>query len=130
MNKKLYSILNNKCPRCHYGDFFIEKNPYKNLFSKAGNANEKCSKCNLKFELEPGFFWGSMYINYAISVFIGLVTFLILYFFTEISSLIGRLIVISSILIVSAPITYYLGRLIWLNIFVNYNSNFGNENNN
>ena len=30
--------------------------------------NEKCSVCDLRFEVEPGFFYGAMYISYAFSV--------------------------------------------------------------
>jgi len=30
--------------------------------------NERCPSCNLKFEREPGYFMGAMYISYLISI--------------------------------------------------------------
>lgn len=31
-------------------------------------THERCPSCNLRYEAEPGFFWGAMYISYAISI--------------------------------------------------------------
>ncbi|MEM6299373.1 MAG: DUF983 domain-containing protein [Bacteroidota bacterium] len=39
------------------------------LFSFRFSAtHERCSVCDLRYEIEPGFFWGAMYISYAFSV--------------------------------------------------------------
>ena len=53
-----------KCPRCHEGDLF--RSP---LFPKFQlyDMHEKCTHCNLRYESEPGFWWGAMYIGYAFS---------------------------------------------------------------
>ena len=40
---KLYSIFKGKCPRCHEGDFFVEKHPYK--LSKMAHIHKACSVC-------------------------------------------------------------------------------------
>ena len=63
---KIYSIFNNKCPRCNEGDFF----KYSFTFNpkKITTLHENCSKCNLKYMMEPSFFFGAMYISYAIAV--------------------------------------------------------------
>jgi hypothetical protein len=36
--------------------------------AKFTQTNERCPVCKFKFEIEPGFFVGAMYIGYAISV--------------------------------------------------------------
>jgi len=48
---------------------------------KAYEMNQDCPVCGLHFEIEPGFYWGAMYISYAfgvaISVIAGVLTFII-----------------------------------------------------
>ena len=118
---KLNSILKNKCPKCGNGDFFINGNPYLNILFHNGNYHKNCSFCKLKYELEPGLFYGAMYVSYALAI--GLGCFLLLLFLAILgkeSSLIIIIIISLSILIFS-PINYYLSRLIWLNLFVKKN---------
>lgn len=62
---KLEGILQGKCPRCRAGNMF--KHSAYNL-SKFTKMHEHCPLCGLRFELEPGFFFGAMYISYAFSV--------------------------------------------------------------
>lgn len=49
---------------------------------RATKMHENCPHCGFHFEIEPGFFWGAMYISYAfsvaVSVVFGLLTFWIL----------------------------------------------------
>ncbi len=59
------AIASCKCSRCRRGDMF----PYSAFnIAKFAKTNERCPVCNFKFEVEPGFFVGAMYIGYAISV--------------------------------------------------------------
>jgi len=58
------------CPQCRTGYMF--KFPAWNWL-KAYDMHEDCSVCGLHFEVEPGFFWGAMYINYAFGVSISVV---------------------------------------------------------
>lgn len=61
---KLYSIVAMKCPRCHEGKMF--NSPLVPQF-KLYDMPEKCEVCGLKYESEPGFWWGAMYVGYAFS---------------------------------------------------------------
>lgn len=114
---KLYSILFNKCPKCHEGDFMKEKNIFK--LHKAFQMHENCSNCNFKYSMEPSFFYGAMYVNYSLTVGVSIITFVI-------STLIFNLTLIESfipivvMLILTAPITIRLSRIIWINLFVKY----------
>jgi uncharacterized protein (DUF983 family) len=121
---KLYSILNNKCPRCNEGDFYVEKSvwSFKNLLK----LHENCSNCNLKYMMEPSFFFGAMFVNYALSVLIGIITFVIakLVIGLTINQSFVSIIVA---LILFTPICLRLARLIWIRIFVSYDEKFDRD---
>lgn len=117
---KLYSILFNKCPRCHEGDFMEEKNIFK--LRKAFKMNIKCSKCDLKYMMEPSFYYGAMYVTYGLTVGISIITFIISTFLFNLS-LLESFIPIVIVLILTAPISLRFSRIIWINIFVNYDPN-------
>ncbi len=114
---KLYSILFNKCPKCHEGDFMKEKNIFK--LHKAFNMNKTCSECNFKYMMEPSFFYGAMYVNYGLTVGICIITFTIVTLFFHLN-LLESFIPIVVMLILTAPVTIRLSRIIWINIFVKY----------
>lgn len=120
---KLYSILFNKCPKCHEGDFMKEKNLFK--LHKAFKMYKNCSNCNFKYMMEPSFFYGAMYINYGLTVGISILTFMIATFFFNLS-LLEIFIPIVVVLILTAPITIRLSRIIWINLFVSYATNSTN----
>jgi len=114
---KLYSIFKNKCPRCHEGDFFEYKTTYHP--KKVIQLKEKCSHCDLKYMMEPSFFFGAMYVNYALAVALAVAVFIICKLFLDLSILVSfiSIIVISLIL---TPVTLRLSRIIWINLFVGY----------
>ncbi|MEQ8325379.1 MAG: DUF983 domain-containing protein [Vicingaceae bacterium] len=114
--QKLYSILHFKCPRCHKGDVFTNQHPYgiRNFFDMPA----KCSNCGLKYEAEPGFFYGAMYVSYALSIIIsGLVWFVLNLFNQPFWIIIWTVI---PALIISIPPLFKISRVIWLNFFVSY----------
>ncbi|KAB1157453.1 DUF983 domain-containing protein [Tenacibaculum aiptasiae] len=115
---KLYSIFKSKCPRCHEGEFFkyrISFNP-----KKITTLHENCPKCNLKYMMEPSFFFGAMYVNYAIAVALFVGIFIIAKVFLGLSILKSFIsIVVVSLLL--TPINLRLSRIIWINLFVSYN---------
>ena len=114
---KLYSILFNKCPKCHEGDFMREKNMFK--LHKAFKMKETCSVCGLKYMIEPSFFYGAMYVNYALTVGIGIITFIISTLFFNLK-LIESLLPIIIVLFLTAPVSLRLSRIIWINFFVHF----------
>lgn len=117
-----YSTLNNKCPRCHQGRVFKEGNPYK--LGKMFSLHEKCSHCELKYEREPSFFYGAMYVSYALTSGWFIIWYLIyLYFLNTMDTLYFALLVSLSILLLS-PLTLRLSRLIWLNFFYSFNKKY------
>ena len=49
--------------------------------------NERCEDCDLKYEEEPGYFLGATYINYALTIVIVSVSYLVLHFLVGIRRL-------------------------------------------
>ena len=82
--------------------------------------NEYCSHCHYKFEKEPGYFFGAMYVNYGLTVAQAIATYVISqFFFTETFDL--RIIGIIAVVIVSmASFNIRLSRLLWIYMFKNY----------
>lgn len=59
------SIFNLKCASCRRGEMF-ETPTFS--FSKPFKMNSHCPKCGADLEPEPGFYFGAMFISYAITV--------------------------------------------------------------
>jgi len=116
---KNYSVFNNKCPKCQEGDFF--KYSFTYAPRKVTKIYDNCPNCNLKYMIEPSFFYGAMYVGYGITVTTCVITFLI-------SSLIFKLDLLESfavillVTLVLMPINLRLSRLLWINMFISYTS--------
>jgi hypothetical protein len=121
LSKILYSVSKNKCPRCHAGDVFISKNPFNlKTFDK---LHDKCSSCGLLYEKEPGFFYGAMYVSYALMVAWFVFTWGVNEFFIGVGAFPYLTFLGLSIILLMTP-TFRISRLLWLNFF----TRFGEEN--
>jgi len=114
---KLYSILFNKCPRCHKGQFFKSKQPYD--FSHFGKMNSECSECGEGFERESGYYLGAMYVSYALNIGLGIGLFLLTVMVLNMDTL-AFLFIFLGFVLVLFPLNFWLSRLIWINFFVKY----------
>ena len=72
--KKIYSIVKGKCPVCHEGQVFENKSFEISNFAR---MHERCEVCNHKYEIENGFFYGAMYVSYALSIAFAVAPFII-----------------------------------------------------
>lgn len=117
---KLYSIFKNKCPRCQQGDFFINADSFK--FKNNLKLHDKCSNCQLKYMIEPSFFYGAMYVSYSLTVAMSVAIFLICHLLSF--DLITTVISIIAILILSFLILVRISRLIYINMFISYEKIF------
>ena len=116
-----YSVSRFKCPRCHEGDYYPVKNPYN--LSRLAELHDECSHCGLKYEVEPGFYLGAMYISYAFGSGSSMITYWILMYFVE-TSYLNIMFAVLGHLILLAPIYYKVSRIAWINIFVHYNKEY------
>ena len=119
---KLYSISKNKCPRCHEGSFW-PNSPLKNLLFYRGRLNNNCSNCGLKFEIELGFWYGAMYISYALGVLLMLIIWLLQVIFFPMVNIKQLILFIMLSIILFCPYNFFFSRLIWINFFVSFSDN-------
>jgi len=111
---QLISILKGKCPQCKE----------KNIFNSNGNSllfripemHDRCENCNFKFLKEPGFFFGAMFVSYALAVGEIITLFLISYFVLKLSVLF-TFGVIAIFAILCSTLNFRLSRTIWIYLF-------------
>jgi uncharacterized protein (DUF983 family) len=114
----IYSAVKNKCPNCHKGKVFENNNPYS--FKNGLTMNKNCPECGSKYEKETGFFYGAMYVSYALQVAMFVTLFTLNYLFFNLDS--GVLLAIIIVFIVGLfPITFRSSRIIWLSMFTHSN---------
>ena len=114
---KLYSIFTGACPKCHQESMYMRPNPY--VLSETLKMHERCRHCNTKYKIEPSFFYGSMYVSYAVGIIFAFIAFTFSYGIFDL----GRNIAFGSIivtLVVCLPIILRLSRNIWINFFMNF----------
>lgn len=120
----LLSVLSNKCPRCRKGKMFLQPNPYK--LKSMMQMHEKCTVCGQPFELETGFYMGTGYVSYGLSVaFTGFFfVFWFLAFGMSISdnSIFWWLGVNTILLLLIQPLLQRLSRSIWIACFVPFDN--------
>ncbi|GAB3907817.1 DUF983 domain-containing protein [Larkinella knui] len=115
-DNRLYSVVFNKCPRCHQGDFFITSSAYSRRFDE---MHETCSHCGEVLEPEPGFYWGSMFVSYAFYTIYTLATFLVFVTWLKID-LDYYLMGLVPTLVALTPYFFRLARRSWLTFFIAY----------
>ena len=116
-NTKLYSILFNKCPKCHIGDFYKDKNSYH--LKTFVDSPDKCPHCNESFIKEVGFYYGAMYVSYGVNVALGVGLFLLTVLIFNLS-LVFFLVSFAVLILVLFPWVMLKSRLIYINIFVKF----------
>lgn len=115
---KLRTVLLHKCPKCQEGDLFTHPNPYR--FKGYFSQPENCPVCGQKFEIEPGFYYGAMYVNYGASIAISVSVFLAMYFLGSPWESFDYVLGVGLGLVSLAPFTFRSGRAIWISMFVDY----------
>lgn len=106
--KTLADILHQRCPHCRTGSIFRYS-----IFRGFPKMHERCPVCDLKFEREPGYFLGAMYVSYGLGIVI------IAIFAALLWSVTGWWITKDTIWAVLlflplAPTTAFLSRVLWI----------------
>ncbi|MGI9546399.1 MAG: DUF983 domain-containing protein [Flavobacteriaceae bacterium] len=114
---KLYSILTGSCPKCHEESMYINPNPY--YLGHLFKMRERCSNCDTKYKIEPSFFFGAMYVSYAVGIAFAVAVFVISYLFIGLS-LFKTFMAIVLTLVIFLPIIIRVSRNIWVNFFIRY----------
>lgn len=120
---KLYSILTGTCPKCQKESMYVDQNLLH--IQNSLKMNEKCSHCGLKYQIEPSFFYGAMYVSYGLNVAVGIAAFIISYFFS--SSLKVAFISIIVAILLLFPVVLRLSRNIYINMFISYDKDWAKK---
>jgi len=121
---KLNSILTGTCPKCQNESMYSDKNPLH--LAKILKMNEKCSHCGFKYQIEPSFFYGAMYVSYGLNVALGIAAFIISFVFFK-TTIEESFITIVVSLIVLFPFVLRLARNLYINMFVSYDPMAGRK---
>jgi uncharacterized protein (DUF983 family) len=121
---KLNSILTGSCPKCQNESMYSDKNPLH--LTKVLKMNENCSHCGLKYQIEPSFFYGAMYVSYGLNVAVGIAAFIVSFVFLG-ASIEQSFLAIVITLIVLFPFVLRLSRNLYINMFVSYDPNAGKK---
>ena len=121
---KLNSILTGSCPKCQNESMYSDKNPLH--LTKVLKMNENCSHCGLKYQLEPSFFYGAMYVSYGLNVAVGIAAFIVSFVFFGVSIEQSFLTIVIT-LIVLFPFVLRLARNLYINMFISYDPNAGKK---
>ncbi|MDZ4747761.1 MAG: DUF983 domain-containing protein [Saprospiraceae bacterium] len=114
---RISSIFKMTCPRCRQSKLF--EAPMQ--FSKPLAMNKKCSVCGQKFEPEPGFYFGAMFISYIFLAFfsLGLTGLLVFYFHQSVDFSFLILLLILGVMFIW---NLRFSRSIWIHLVVKYDS--------
>jgi uncharacterized protein (DUF983 family) len=127
----LLSVLSNKCPRCREGRIFKSGNAYDLKESKYIKMNDKCPVCGQPTEIEVGFYYGTGYVSYAITVALTVATFIawwVLIGFSIQDNRIFYWLGLNSLLLLALqPVIMRLSRSLWLSWFVKYDKDWANK---
>ena len=125
----LWSQLTMRCPRCRRGPMFKDPNPYRKLSLKhIFEMHEHCPECGQKYDLEPGFWYGTGYVSYALAVAISVASFVAWWVLVGISvndnRVIWWLVANALLLVVLQPWMMRLSRSIYMRFFVSYDPDY------
>lgn len=121
----LPSIIGMKCPNCRKGAMFCNKSifPLKDMMQMPRN----CAVCGQKMELEIGFYYGTGYVSYGLSVAIAVFNIvwyaLLVGFSWKDNSVWWYLGITVGMLILLQPLLMRYSRVLYLYMFVKYGSN-------
>ena len=118
----LVSVLSNKCPRCRKGNIYASKSAYK--FGQIVLMNKECPVCNQPTEIEVGFYYGTGYVSYALSVGFSVATLIAWWFTIGFSLDDNRFFwwmgINAVVMLAIQPLFMRLSRTLWLSWFVSY----------
>jgi uncharacterized protein (DUF983 family) len=127
----LWSIFTNKCPRCRRGNMFKNKSAYGKLTLKhIFDMPEKCEVCSQEYDMETGFWVGTSYVSYALTVAMSVATFVAwfvligfglndmrIYWWLGLNAL---------FLVLAQPWLMRLSRVLYIRFFISYDKDYEN----
>jgi uncharacterized protein (DUF983 family) len=119
------AIIEGKCPRCQSGKMF----KHNAVSTKFTEMFSDCPACGLHFEIEPGFFWGAMYVSYGFTVAIMIILGLSVLFIGHDPAAWVYISIIIPAFFVAAPFTYRYARVLMIHFFssIDFEEKYANK---
>ena len=118
----LSSLFKMKCPNCRKGDMYVNNGIFP--LSEVLKMPEHCEVCGQKFELEVGFYYGTGFVSYALSVLLLIVLFIaywLIFGFSYKDNSVFICLGISIIILgLLQPWLMHFSRVVYLYLFVKY----------
>ncbi len=125
-SKKRYylgAIFTNCCPRCREGKVFVKNNAYS---KNSTEMHEKCPVCGQPTEIEVGFYYGTGYVSYALSIallsasFVAWKVLIGVTFSIDDNRIFYWMGCAFTLLFALQPVLMRMSRVLWLSWFVSY----------
>jgi uncharacterized protein (DUF983 family) len=124
------SVLRNKCPRCREGDLFVSKNAYAFKHGLYMKMYEKCTVCGQPTDIEVGFYYGTSFVSYGLTVLFSALSFIAWWLLIGFSlslddnRVLWWLGINAFAMLVLQPVFMRLSRSLWISWFVKYDADW------
>ena len=122
----LASTLSCRCPRCREGKLFKSTVTFR--FKKNMQMNKNCPVCRQATEIEVGFYYGTSYVSYALTVALSVASLIAWWVIIGLSTDDNRfflwLIFNAVLLLLLQPWLMRLSRSLWISWFVKHDKNW------
>ncbi len=108
---------------------FVDPNAYH--LKRTMKMYERCPVCAQPFDIEVGFYYGSSYVSYGLSIAISVVSliawYLVIGFSTKDNRFFYWMGANAILLVVLQPILMRMARTLWLAFFIRYDKNWKDQ---
>jgi hypothetical protein len=122
----LSTVFGCYCPRCREGKLFQSRINFR--FKKLMLMNKYCPVCGQPTEIEVGFYYGTSYVSYVVTVLLSVISFLLWWLIIGMSLDDNRffywLAFNAILLLFLQPWLMRLSRSFWISWFVKYDPNW------
>jgi uncharacterized protein (DUF983 family) len=117
---KTRAMIEMRCPQCRQGKMF----KYPNWrIDKFDEMHDNCPVCGLHFEVEPGFWYGAMFVSYGFSIAILAIMGIVIYWGFNDPSVLGYIVPIPIVSLIAVPFNFRMSRSVFLHLFGLSNTN-------
>src|SRR5688572_2740187 len=125
----LSTVLECRCPRCREGKLF--KYPVSFRLKRNMVMNETCQVCRQPSELEVGFYYGTGYVSYGLTVVLSIISLILWWILIGLSTKDDRFFwwvgINAVLLILLQPWLMRFSRSLWISWFVRYDPEWENN---
>jgi uncharacterized protein (DUF983 family) len=104
-HQRMKAVCLQRCPHCLQGK----------VFDGSVSMRERCAVCAYKFEVEPGYFLGAMYVSYFLAVPVVALFSLVIHWLFLPSWKIGNVVLVAAVpFLLVVPTIFRYSRIIWM----------------